>query len=75
MIKFIRPDIYATLCKLDTEQLMSAKTELERCLKQGIIKGGYGETTPKHSYQKELEFINYRLQAIPFKRTARQLNA
>jgi len=67
MIKFIREDIYKTLCGLDKEHLEGCKKELLRCLTSGIIRGGYGETTPNHSYQKELEFIEYRLQGIKSK--------
>jgi len=67
MIKFIREDIYKTLCTLTKQQLESSKKELSACLANGTMRGGYGETTPNHSYQKELEFIEYRLQGIKSK--------
>ena len=67
MIKFIREDIYKILCKLTKEQLENSKKELSACLISGAMRGGYGETIPHHSYQKELEFIEYRLQGIKSK--------
>lgn len=67
MIKFIREDIYKILCDLDKEQLEGSKKELSACLASGTMRGGYGETTPNHSYQKELEFIDYRLRGIKSK--------
>lgn len=67
MIKFIREDIYKILCGLDKEQLERSKKELSACLVIGTMRGGYGETTPNHSYKKELEFIEYRLQSIKSK--------
>jgi hypothetical protein len=67
MIKFIREDIYKILCALTKQQLENSKKELLTCLANGTMRGGYGETIPNHSYQKELEFIEYRLRGVKSK--------